>query len=159
MKIIVKNKLIKEYIFDEDGNKIGELVFNPNDNRIMNKLYKIVQDAQLALKRLDKLGKMPDVEKLKNTTLTSIEDFEKVSDDIDLLCKGGQIETDTIEGIFQDLYEIFGKDTINAVTQGTQDLEMIEPIMEFVKPYIEQSRKEKMQKYLKKSNTEIDVLE
>ena len=102
---------------------------------------------------------MPDVEKLKNSTLTSIEDFEKVSDDIDLLCKGGQIETDTIEGIFQDLYEIFGKDTINAVTQGTQDLEMIEPIMEFVKPYIEQSRKEKMQKYLKKSNTEIDVLE
>jgi len=159
MKIIVKNKLIKEGIFDEDGNKIGELVFNPNDNRIMNKLYKIVQDAQLALKRLDKLGKMPDVEKLKNSTLTSIEDFEKVSDDIDLLCKGGQIETDTIEGIFQDLYEIFGKDTINAVTQGTQDLEMIEPIMEFVKPYIEQSRKEKMQKYLKKSNTEIDVLE
>lgn len=159
MKIIVKNKLIKEDIFDEDGNKIGELVFNPNDNRIMNKLYKIVQDAQLALKRLDKLGKMPDVEKLKNTTLTSIEDFEKVSDDIDLLCKGGQIETGTIEGIFQDLYEIFGKDTINAVTQGTQDLEMIEPIMEFVKPYIEQSRKEKMQKYLKKSNTEIDVLE
>lgn len=159
MKIIVKNKLIKEDIFDEDGNKIGELVFNPNDNRIMNKLYKIVQDAQLALKRLDKLGKMPDVEKLKNSTLTSIEDFEKVSDDIDLLCKGGQIETDTIEGIFQDLYEIFGKDTINAVTQGTRDLEMIEPIMEFVKPYIEQSRKEKMQKYLKKSNTEIDVLE
>lgn len=159
MKIIVKNKLIKEDIFDEKGNKIGELVFNPNDNRIMNKLYKIVQDAQLALKRLDKLGKMPDVEKLKNTTLTSIEDFEKVSDDIDLLCKGGQIETGTIEGIFQDLYEIFGKDTINAVTQGTQDLEMIEPIMEFVKPYIEQSRKEKMQKYLKKSNTEIDVLE
>lgn len=159
MKIIVKNKLIKEDIFDEDGNKIGELVFNPNDNRIMNKLYKIVQDAQLALKRLDKLGKMPDVEKLKNSTLTSIEDFEKVSDDIDLLCKGGQIETDTIEGIFQDLYEIFGKDTINTVTQGTQDLEMIEPIMEFVKPYIEQSRKEKMQKYLKKSNTEIDVLE
>lgn len=159
MKIIVKNKLIKEDIFDEDGNKIGELVFNPNDNRIMNKLYKIVQDAQLALKKLDKLGKMPDVEKLKNSTLTSIEDFEKVSDDIDLLCKGGQIETGTIEGIFQDLYEIFGKDTINAVTQGTQDLEMIEPIMEFVKPYIEQSRKEKMQKYLKKSNTEIDVLE
>ena len=159
MKIIVKNKLIKEDIFAEDGNKIGELVFNPNDNRIMNKLYKIVQDAQLALKKLDKLGKMPDVEKLKNSTLTSIEDFEKVSDDIDLLCKGGQIETDTIEGIFQDLYEIFGKDTINAVTQGTQDLEMIEPIMEFVKPYIEQSRKEKMQKYLKKSNTEIDVLE
>lgn len=159
MKIIVKNKLIKEDIFDEEGNKIGELVFNPNDNRIMNKLYKIVQDAQLALKKLDKLGKMPDVEKLKNTTLTSIEDFEKVSDDIDLLCKGGQIETGTIEGIFQDLYEIFGKDTINAVTQGTQDLEMIEPIMEFVKPYIEQSRKEKMQKYLKKSNTEIDVLE
>ena len=159
MKIIVKNKLIKEDIFDEDGNKIGELVFNPNDNRIMNKLYKIVQDAQLALKKLDKLGKMPDVEKLKNSTLTSIEDFEKVSDDIDLLCKGGQIETATIEGIFQDLYEIFGKDTINAVTQGTQDLEMIEPIMEFVKPYIEQSRKEKMQKYLKKSNTEIDVLE
>ncbi len=159
MKIIVKNKLIKEDIFDEGGNKIGELVFNPNDNRIMNKLYKIVQDAQMALKKLDKLGKMPDVEKLKNTTLTSIEDFEKVSDDIDLLCKGGQIETDTIEGIFQDLYEIFGKDTINAVTQGTQDLEMIEPIMEFVKPYIEKSRKEKMQKYLKKSDTEIDVLE
>ena len=159
MKIVVKNKLIKEDIFDEDGNKIGELVFNPNDNRIMNKLYKIVQDAQLSLKKLDKLGKMPDVEKLKNTTLTSIEDFEKVSDDIDLLCKGGQIETDTIEGIFQDLYEIFGKDTINAVTQGTQDLEMIEPIMEFVKPYIEQSRKEKTQKYLKKSDREIDVLE
>lgn len=159
MKIIVKNKLIKEDIFDEEGKKIGELVFNPNDNRIMNKLYKIVQDAQLALKKLDKLGKMPDVEKLKNTTLTSIEDFEKVSDDIDLLCKGGQIETDTIEGIFQDLYEVFGKDTINAVTQGTQDLEMIEPIMEFVKPYIEQSRKEKMQKYLKKSDTEVDVLE
>lgn len=159
MKIIVKNKLIREDILDESGNKLGELVFNPNDNRIMNKLYKIVQDAQNAVKKLDKLGKMPNVDKLKNTTLTNIDDFEKVSDDIDLLCKGGKIETETIESIFQDLYEIFGKETIDIVTQKTQDLDMLEPIIEFIKPYIEESRKQKIKKYLKKPNTEIDVLE
>ena len=58
MALTIKNRLIKEDILDESGNKIGELKFNPNDSRIMKKMSSLVKDFGKAVKEIDKLDKV-----------------------------------------------------------------------------------------------------
>ena len=75
MNIIVNKKFIKEDILDENGNKLGEIKFNPSDNRIMAKITNIFNTCTNALKRLENKGEIPD---LQNTRLETMEDFENV---------------------------------------------------------------------------------
>lgn len=158
MSLIVKNRFIKEDIIDEQGNKIGELKFNPNDSRIMNKLVKIMNDAIIATDKLKKIGELPNLE---NKKLETIEDFELAQSDIKKMCEGFSIETDLIDGIFNNLYEIFGKETIDIFTCGTQDIELVMPILEFVMPYVKQARQKNVDKYIKPTTRSagLDVLE
>lgn len=158
MSLIVKNRFIKEDIIDEQGNKIGELKFNPNDSRIMNKLVKIMNDAIIATDKLKKIGELPN---LANKKLETIEDFELAQSDIKKMCEGFSIETDLIDGIFNNLYEIFGKETIDIFTCGTQDIELVMPILEFVMPYVKQARQKNVDKYIKPTTRSagLDVLE
>ncbi len=158
MSLIVKNRFIKEDIIDEQGNKIGELKFNPSDSRIMNKLVKIMNDAIIATDKLKKIGELPNLE---NKKLETIEDFELAQSDIKKMCEGFSIETDLIDGIFNNLYEIFGKETIDIFTCGTQDIELVMPILEFVMPYVKQARQKNVDKYIKPTTRSagLDVLE
>lgn len=158
MSLIVKNRFIKEDIIDEQGNKIGELKFNPNDSRIMNKLVKIMNDAIIATDKLKKIGELPNLE---NKKLETIEDFELAQSDIKKMCEGFSIENDLIDGIFNNLYEIFGKETIDIFTCGTQDIELVMPILEFVMPYVKQARQKNVDKYIKPTTRSagLDVLE
>ena len=73
MGIVIKNNFITEDIIDENGNKLGELKFNPSDSRIMGKLSSAIRKSTLALNKL-KDKKIPN---LSNAEFTSIEDFEK----------------------------------------------------------------------------------
>ena len=151
MAIKVKNVFIKEDILDENGNKIGEIKFNPNDSRIMNKLTKIVNDLSYSLKDLKNLGEIKDISKEK---LEKIEDFEKVSESFEKITKGYEIELKAVNNVFNDLSEIFGEDTINLFTGGTKDIMSLMPLIEFIIPYIQESRKSKVNKYIK-SNTDV----
>ena len=57
MALTVKQNFIVENIEDENGNKLGEIKFNPNDSRIMSKLTKIVNDLNYSLGKLKGMGK------------------------------------------------------------------------------------------------------
>lgn len=157
MSLIVKNKFVVEDIIDEKGMKIGELKFNPNDSRIMYKLSQIITDATNSMNKIKNIGNVAD---LSNKKLETIEDFENVQSDIEKICKGINIETDLIDRIFANLNEVFGKETIEIFTGGTQDIELLMPLLEFVMPYVKEARQKNVNKYIKSNKLEeFDVLE
>ncbi len=157
MSLIVKNKFVVEDIIDEKGMKIGELKFNPSDSRIMYKLSQIITDATNSMNKIKTIGNVAD---LSNKRLETIEDFENVQSDIEKICKGINIETDLIDRIFANLNEVFGKETIEIFTGGTQDIELLMPLLEFVVPYVKEARQKNVNKYIKSNKLEeFDVLE
>ncbi|MCI5543762.1 MAG: hypothetical protein MR405_07610 [Mollicutes bacterium] len=157
MSLIVKNKFVVEDIIDEKGMKIGELKFNPSDSRIMYKLSQIITDATNSMNKIKTIGNVAD---LSNKRLETIEDFENVQSDIEKICKGINIETDLIDRIFANLNEVFGKETIEIFTGGTQDIELLMPLLEFVMPYVKEARQKNVKKYIKSNKLEeFDVLE
>ena len=152
MALTIKNRLIKEDILDESGNKIGKLKFNPNDSRIMKKMSSLVKDFGKAVKEIDKLDKIerPNLESI------SIEDFDKASEYFDAFDKATDIEIETTDKLINELSEIFGKETIELFTQGTKDAESLLPVINFIEPYVKNARQSKLDKYLDNKN---DVME
>lgn len=153
MALKIKNNFVREDIVDEKGNKLGELKFNPSDSRIMKTLSGLVKDFSNKIKELDKLEKF---EEIKKEDLKSIEDFENVSKSFETIDKALDIEVEAVDKMINGLSEIFGKDTIELFTQGTKDAECLLPIIEFIEPYVKQTRQNKVNKYLDNKN---DVME
>ncbi len=152
MNIIVNKKFVKEDILDENGTKLGEIKFNPSDNRIMAKITNIFNTCTNALKKLESKGNIPD---LQNTKLETIEDFENAKADIQKVCDVIEIESDTISSVFRNLYEVFGKDTIDIFTGGTEDIDLLVPLLEFIAPYVRDARKQKVNKYIQNEEPEV----
>ena len=155
MALIVKNNFIKEDIKDENGNKLGEIKFNPNDSRIMSKLTKIVNELGNSLDKLKSMGNMP---KITNEDLNTLEDFEKVSDSFKLIEQGFDIEEKAVDCVLDNLSEVFGEETINIFTGGTKDVLSVMPLIEYILPFVKEARQNKINKYINKK-TSNDVME
>ena len=152
MALQIRNNFVKEDIVDENGDKLGEIKFNPNDSRIMKTLSNLVKEFGDAIKEIEKLD---DIQK-PNDALKTVEEFEKASDYFEAFDKATDIEVNTIDKMINGLSEIFGKDTINLFTQGTKDAECLLPIIEFIEPYVKKSRQKQVDKYL---DNKTDVME
>lgn len=155
MSIVVKNKKVKEEIKDEEGNVIGILEFDPNDTRIMSKLTKIATEANDAIKKIKQMGELPSLSK----ELKTIEDFEKAEEDMKKVSEAFELENQIVENLFNGLYEIFGKEAIDAITFNTKNVELLSPLIDYITPYIAEARKAKVNKYMpKKSDIDLDVM-
>lgn len=152
MAITIKSKIIKEELLDENGNKLGELTFNPNDTRIVNKMSKIIDELGDALTSLKKLGEFP---KIPETAIENIEDFEKIASDLKKVNTGINVEMDAVSNVINDLIDVFGEKTVNIFTEGTMDLLSVLPLIEFVAPHVQKARGEKVNKYLNKNNDDV----
>lgn len=154
MAIKIKQKIVIEDIIDEEGNKLGEIRFNPNDSRITAKLVKIFEEIQLSLKKIDNL----DIKKININVdkLESYEDFEQTRDSFNDLCEAFKIENEVIENVKKELSEIFSKETIDLFTAGTNDIESLVPLFDAIEPYLKEARKKETIKYMPKDN---DVME
>ena len=155
MAIKIKNNFIEENIEDENGKVLGKIKFNPNDTRIINKLTKIIKDLSDCLKNVKDLGEIPQIATEK---LTSLEDFEKVSEDFEKISAGYELEAKAIDGVINDLIEIFGEETIDIFTGGSKDVTSLLPLIEFIMPHIKDAREGKVNKYLVNQN-DPDILE
>ena len=152
MALTIKNSSIKEDILDENGNKLGEIKFNPNDSRIMSKLTKIVNELGDSLDKLKSMGEIP---KISSEDLQTIEDFEKVSETFKLMEQGFDIEEKAVDSVLDNLSEVFGEETINIFTSGTKDVLSVMPLIEYILPYVKEARKTKIYKYIDKKNSGV----
>lgn len=152
MALTVKSNLVKEDILNEEGIKVGEIKFNPNDSRIMKNLSSIVNDFSNAIREFNKIG---EIDKISVDNLKTAEDFEKASVMFEKLDKGYDIEVKAVDEFIDKLSEIFGKETIELFTNGTKDAECLLPIIDFIKPYVEKARASKVGKYIDDGNQDV----
>lgn len=152
MALKIKNKFVREDILDEEGNKIGEIKFNPNDSTIMKSLANILEDLSSSIKKIDKYGdvKIPVLNKM-----SSLEDFERASSSMEKLSEMFNIEYEVIDNSIKPLEKIFGEETINCFTGGTKDIEALLPLIEFVTPYVQKNRSKKVEQYIEKQNDDV----
>ncbi len=151
MALIIKSKFIKEDILDENGNKIGELKFNPNDSRIMKKMSTLIKEFSSAIKEINELDKV----KKPTSDLKTLEDFENASDYFEAFDKATDLEISVVDKLIDGLSEIFGRETIELFTQGTKDAESLLPIISFMEPYVKDNRQSQVNKYLDKKSDEV----
>ena len=118
----------------------------------MKNLSSIVNDFSNAIKDFNQLG---EVEKIDVSQLKTAEDFEKASAMFEKVDKGFDIEVKAIDEFIDKLSEIFGKETIELFTNGTKDAECLFPIIDFIKPYVEKARTNKVNKYIDKDNQDV----
>ncbi len=151
MALKVKNNFVRENIEDMEGNILGEIKFNPKDSRIMSKLSIILKDIQEAVKKINNIK----IEEVPEGDLETLEDFEKFSEVCNNWNEATNIENSVIEKIINELSEVFGEETILCFTQGTNDLESLMPLIEFVLPYIKDYKSEKLSKYIPNKNNDV----
>ena len=151
MALIIKSKFIKEDILDENGNKIGELKFNPNDSRIMKKMSTLIKEFSSAIKEINELDKV----KKPKSDLKTLEDFENASDYFEAFDKATDLEISVVDKLIDGLSEIFGRETVELFTQGTKDAESLLPIISFMEPYVKENRQSQVNKYLDKKSDEV----
>lgn len=152
MALTVRQNFIIEDIVDENGNKLGEIKFNPNDSRIMSKLTKIVNDLSDSLNKLKGMG---DIPKIPKENLETLEDFEKVSGIFKTINEGFEIEEKAVDSVLDNLTDVFGKETIEVFTGGTKDVLSVMPLIEYVLPYVKKARETKIDKYISKKTTDV----
>lgn len=151
MALIIKSKFIKEDILDENGNKIGELKFNPNDSRIMKKMSTLIKEFSSAIKKINELDKV----KKPKSDLKTLEDFENASDYFEAFDQATDLEISVVDKLIDGLSEIFGRETVELFIQGTKDAESLLPIISFMEPYVKENRQSQVNKYLDKKSDEV----
>ena len=152
MTIKIQSKFVKEDIIDENGNKLGEISFNPSDSRIMNKLSDVLFFLEGKYQELKKLG---DFHEIENRNFESIEEFENQLENFKKIAKGFELEDEANSYVINTLMEIFGEETIAIFTGGTNDLMLLMPLLDFVIPYVRKARTDKVNHYIIKKNDDV----
>lgn len=158
MAIVVKSKKIKENIYNENGNVLGSISYNPEDVSTYAKLTDIMQNLTEISKEQKK------IKNIKNISQEEIEnpegiDFEKYQADFEKLNNTFHKCEEEIEKIKKSIDDIFGVNTSNILMENSNDVEMLLPLLEEVTPKFKKARDKKVNKYLGTKNKEFDVME
>lgn len=143
MAIKIQDKKIREQV-QRDGRIICEVSFNPSDLSNYNKLLQLMDKISNADKEQKKQGKVNYIAKDK---LQTIEDFEKYREDFDKIKNKISIYSELVKETKKDLDSIFGEGISDKITDGTEDLDLLMPLIKWAMPYFQKERKKKVEKY------------
>ena len=122
MKIVSSKKRIA---INEDENRVIEI--NPGNTLQRKKYYELFS-------KLEKIGK--DLA-IQSKGLDDVKDVDKII----------VLEEQTFDSIAKEIDAVFGKGTIQKITEGEKDLEMLVQFFEGLTPYFQNYNKEKFSKY------------
>lgn len=157
MAIVVKSKKIKEKIVDEFGKVLGYISYNPEDTSTYTKLTNILDNL---VKISDEMKSLKDIKEIPSDGLKNIEDFEEYREDFNRMnCSLNKCD-EKIEKIKENIDLIFGKGTSEIIMEGSNDVDMLVPLIEEVLPKFKNARENKVNKYLSNQQIEqLDVME
>lgn len=133
MKIVSSKKRIA---INDDENRIIEI--NPGNTLQRKKYYELFT-------KLEKLGKELSVKS---------KELEKVGN-VDATIN---LEEETFDRIAKEIDNVFGEGTIQKVTEGEKDLDMLVQFFEGLTPYFQKYNEEKIKKYGKTSKSKNGVM-
>lgn len=135
MKIVSSKKRIA---INDDENRMIEI--NPGNSLQRKRYYEL-------FKKLEQLGKELSL-KSKGLKDSEIKDFDKIV----------ALEEETFDSIAKEIDNVFGEGTIQKVTEGEKDLDMLVQFFEGLTPYFQAYNKEKMAKYGKTPKNKSGVM-
>lgn len=156
MAIVVKSKKIKEDIVDENGQILGSISYNPNDTTTYTKLTDIMNNL---LKISDEMKSLQHIKNIPEEGLKSMEDFENYRDDFNAMNISLHNCDEKIENIKHSIDLIFGEGVCNIIMEGSNDVEMLIPLIEEVIPKFKNARDGKVNKYLPTESEILDVMD
>ena len=157
MAVKIKSKKIKEDIADEKGNILGSISYNPEDTTTYTKLTDIMQDL---LKISNEMKSLNTLQTIPEGGLNDIEEFEKYRDDFNKMNESLHKCDERIENIKKSIDGIFGNGVSDIIMEGSNDVDMLVPLIEEVIPKFKNARQGKVNKYLPKEEVEVlDVME
>lgn len=133
MRIVSSKKRIA---INDDENRIIEI--NPGNSIQRKKYYELFT-------KLEKLGKELSA---KSKEYENAENIDKAID----------LEEETFDRIAKEIDNVFGKGTIQKVTEGEKDLDMLVQFFEGLTPYFQKYNEEKIKKYSKNSKGKSGVM-
>ncbi|MCI8575774.1 MAG: hypothetical protein HFI09_04820 [Bacilli bacterium] len=157
MAIVVKSKKIKEEIVDETGKVLGYISYNPEDTSTYTKLTNILDNlVQIS----DEMKSLKTIKKIPEDELIDIEDFEKYREDFNRMSISLNKCEEKIGKVKENIDLIFGKGTSEIIMEGSNDVDMLVPLIEEVLPKFKSARESKVNKYLSNQQIEqLDVME
>lgn len=122
---------------NNDENRI--VVINPGNNLMRQKYYEVFEQLEKKGKEMAKKANLLDPKK-----------------DVKELLK---LEEDTFDFIAKKTDEVFGEGTVEKITEGDKDLDLLVQFFEGITPYFKKYNNEKMAKYAKnKSKNKSGVM-
>lgn len=152
MALKISNSIVVEDIEDETGKKIGEIKFDPEDERIMKLISDTVRNLTKKLDEQKSLGELKSLEYLEE----GIEDYEtlqKSSEDIEKINKAIDLEYEAVAETIENFEKVFGKETMDIITCGSVSIKNITPLLNFISPYIKEYREKCVGKYKNGNST------
>lgn len=145
MAFKVTSNFVIEDIVDKDDKVIGQLRFDPKDEKIMKKLSDIIKDLT---DKVDKINNVGETHEISTKNLDNLEEFNEFKNNIEKISTKVDIEYDALKGIIDKLSDVFGGDTMQLITGGSVSIENIIPLIEFITPYVKKYRENLTGKYM-----------
>ena len=146
MALKINNNIVRENIEDQNGNIVGTIQFDPNDETIMKSMSDIIKNLTDKIQKQKEIGEI-NIDKLNNILETQ-EDFENSIEDLAKINQSIDLEYEAVKETIDSFAKIFGKETMDVITGGFVSLNNLKPLIEFISPYIKESRKAQTDKYL-----------
>lgn len=156
MALKINKSLVIENIEDNEGNVLGQIKFDPNDEKIMKKLSDTMMGITQKLNEQKKIGEIGEI---KEFNLDSTEEFEENLKQLEKINKTVDLNYEAIELAINNFADVFGKETMDIITGGSVSLENLKPLIDFISPYVKDSRKKLTDKYLKNETTDSTIFE
>jgi len=145
MAIVIKSKKVTLPIENEQGEKLGEVVFNPDSAETYKALTEI---AELVYKISDKRDSMGELKTIPTGEVESVEKEKAYRDEFMKINEFTTYMTETIDKIAEAIDSAFGKGTSELILQGGYDIEGLIAFVEGISPYFEGARAKRIDKYV-----------
>lgn len=121
---------------NDDENRI--VVINPGNNLMRQRYYEVFEQLEKKGKEMTKKAK-------------SLDPKENVKE---LL----KLEEETFDFIAKKIDEVFGEGTVEKITEGDKDLDLLVQFFEGITPYFKKYNNDKMSKYAKGNKAKNGVM-
>ena len=121
---------------NDDENRI--VVINPGNNLMRQKYYDVFEQLEKKGKEMAKKAKILDPKENVRELL--------------------KLEEETFDFIAKKTDEVFGEGTVEKITEGDKDLDLLVQFFEGITPYFKKYNNDKMSKYTKGNKTKNGVM-
>ena len=146
MAIVIKSsKKVTIPVENENGEKLGEIVFNPESAGTYKALTEITEAIYKISDKYDSIGELKEIPRGELTP----EKEKQARDDFERISKFTGYMTEQIDEIAKAIDSAFGKGTSALILQGGYDIEGLVAFIDGVAPYFKNMREKQVGKYLK----------